>query len=923
MKIIFIKISAFITIAFVQTLTFASNELSVLTDAVGSTKPGYMDKVVLIIEPHGGNFEQSLYIEYSDHNQFPGNKNIEIVHRFELPEGSVINDMWLWIGDSVMQAIMYDTWTATAIYDSIVTNKRDPALLKKKGNQYELHVYPLESGSFRKVKINIITPVKWIGENATAELPLRMLNANNLNTKPLEILFRQKSNVWGEPKIYELPQQEFGYLIDTSGFNYKTTKIDDISELNSLKISYATIFIEGKFVTSYEDKSGKSYFQLGILPSDFFDLTQDLTSKKLLYAIDLSGNKNKDLDYLLPNIKNIMNNGMKEGFEFELLVSGAGRINKLTNGLTSYSTQNVEGILNDFSQGPFADSIKINTKPSLIFTDHDAKNSWNFEGIEEYADVETYSNITSAFSSFNKAQIIAAYRHGYDDPINQDQLNAMLTPLDSFFVRGGRLVTYFDYNRNSGELLARHFIPSLSSNHFQATAQTIYRNDNGNIGKNFPEEFDHNFVGILSYDDPDVKIEVMTANGDPVIISKKIRNGLLIVVDIWQIKDDGAMKSIISPPLLGLNKTSNNLLLSELLQNISQLQNNNSFDKCILFSNSDSIFTENSAISFVDEYLYTFSKAPKFNCINLLDGESINPPSISIHNELFYGSGYLLNLLSSNTGGLHFETYKNDWDYIASLSNYALNPLMNNLDMQIIVDNGSSNVIESREVNPIKSDPNKPLFFIGKTDGKNQINFNLTATFNELENPIQRNIEFLFSHDTTKYESLIPSLLANEQLNDFFSEAVIDTAKIVNLAIEHNLLTDFTALLALEPNDTIHFIENPYDEGGLTVVEDNKNEISDSLRIDVYPNPFNNQVQIKLFVRNESKLNLTIYNILGQKIVSIASNKTFSGSYSYTWRGQNSFGNYVSTGVYILRGEITETNSNKMEIITKKLLYLK
>ena len=103
----------------------ASNELSVLTSGVGSSRPGYIKQSVLVVEPHGGYVEQSLYLEYTDNNQFPGRSDVEIVHRFELPEGSVINDLWLWIGDEVMQAIMLDTWTATAIYDSIVTNRHE------------------------------------------------------------------------------------------------------------------------------------------------------------------------------------------------------------------------------------------------------------------------------------------------------------------------------------------------------------------------------------------------------------------------------------------------------------------------------------------------------------------------------------------------------------------------------------------------------------------------------------------------------------------------------------------------------------------------------------------------------------------------------------------------------------------------------
>jgi hypothetical protein len=902
---------------------FASNELSVLTDAVGSSKPGYMDKVVLVIEPHGGYFEQSLYIKYADHNQFPGNKNVEVIHRFELPEGSVINDMWLWIGDSVMQAIMLDTWTATAIYDSIVTNKRDPALLKKMGNQYELHVYPLESGSFRKIKINIITPVKWIGENATAELPFRMLNANNTNTKPIEILFRKKMDSWGEPSIIEFPQSSFSNLTDTLGYNFSYLMVDDIGQQNSLKLSYSTTFNEGKFISGFEDKSQKSYFQLGILPSDLFNLEQDLSPTKNLYTIDLSGNKNKNIDYLLPNISNIMNAGMKEGDQFSIIISGANKIKNISNGWQNYVQSSVNNLLNDFQESSFADSISVNKKPNIVFCDNDAKNSWDFEGIEEFADVEYHNNIMTAVANFNKADIITAYRHGYDDIINQDQLNQLLTPLDSFFVKGGRLVTYFDHNRNSGELLARHYIPSLESGYIHAESQTLYRNEDGNIGLSFPEQIDRNFVGILKYNDLNVKNELVNSNGEPAVISKRIRNGLIVVVSIWQIKDDGAMKSMMSPPLLGLNETSSNLLLPNLLTTISDEYRTSSFDKCVLFSNSDSIYTEMTTNDFTTNYLSEFDTIPRFNTINLLDGLSINPPSIMIDNNLYYGSGYLLSEITSMSGGIHFETYKNDWDHIASLSNYALNPLLTEFNLDVEVDDGNGNLIEIREVNPIRNDPNKPLFFIAETDGQSKAKFNISAKFEGIDEPIEKNFEFLFSHDSTKYEVLIPSLLANEELNDMFNVDNLDTLGIVNLAIQHNLLTDFTALLALEPNDTLHFMENPFDEGGLTDIEDDAPTNSDSLSVEVYPNPFNNQVKVKLVLNELSNINISIYNILGQKVIDIERNKNAENSYSFIWNGKNSFGMNVATGLYILRVDVTGITTNKKELITKKLLYLK
>ena len=315
---------------------FASNQISVLTDGVGSTRPGYLKYSALVVEPHGGYVEQSLYLEYTDNNQFFGHSDVEIVHRFELPEGSVVNDLWLWIGDDVMQAIMLDTWTATAIYDSIVTNRRDPALLKKKGNQYELHIYPLTSGSFRKVKISFITPTKWFGDKATAELPFKLLNANNAGQKPLDILFRQKKDQWNKPSVLESPQFEFEHLKDTLDYKYSLLHLDNISYLGSLNLSFTTNFNDGNYFSLTQDKSGHSLFQLGILPGDFFDLTADNSPKKILVGLDLSGKLNKNIDQLLPNITNVMNSALKDGDSYEVIVSGADSIKNISGGWKSY-----------------------------------------------------------------------------------------------------------------------------------------------------------------------------------------------------------------------------------------------------------------------------------------------------------------------------------------------------------------------------------------------------------------------------------------------------------------------------------------------------------------------------------------------------------------------------------------------------------
>jgi hypothetical protein len=67
-----------------------------------------------------------------------------------------------------------------------------------------------------------------------------------------------------------------------------------------------------------------------------------------------------------------------------------------------------------------------------------------------------------------------------------------------------------------------------------------------------------------------------------------------------------------------------------------------------------------------------------------------------------------------------------------------------------------------------------------------------------------------------------------------------------------------------------------------------------------FPNPFNDLTEIKFDVSKQEKLELTIYNILGEKIISLA-NRTFNPGqgYSVYWDGKNSNGERVSSGVYL------------------------
>jgi hypothetical protein len=68
-----------------------------------------------------------------------------------------------------------------------------------------------------------------------------------------------------------------------------------------------------------------------------------------------------------------------------------------------------------------------------------------------------------------------------------------------------------------------------------------------------------------------------------------------------------------------------------------------------------------------------------------------------------------------------------------------------------------------------------------------------------------------------------------------------------------------------------------------------------------YPNPFSDYTTIKFELTKKSKMNITIYNVLGN-VVKVLLNETFdAGMHEVLWEGTDSRGIRVNPGVYLYR----------------------
>ncbi len=96
-----------------------------------------------------------------------------------------------------------------------------------------------------------------------------------------------------------------------------------------------------------------------------------------------------------------------------------------------------------------------------------------------------------------------------------------------------------------------------------------------------------------------------------------------------------------------------------------------------------------------------------------------------------------------------------------------------------------------------------------------------------------------------------------------------------------------------------------------TDVDDDKTELPVSFHLSQnYPNPFNPSTEIRFSLPKRSAIRLTVFNLLGQVVSTLADGAYSAGEYRVRWNGQDTSGEPVASGIYFYRldaGEFTQT----------------
>ena len=124
--------------------------------------------------------------------------------------------------------------------------------------------------------------------------------------------------------------------------------------------------------------------------------------------------------------------------------------------------------------------------------------------------------------------------------------------------------------------------------------------------------------------------------------------------------------------------------------------------------------------------------------------------------------------------------------------------------------------------------------------------------------------------------------------------------------------------ISFENNDTIGSPLEPAELVFLSTADDD-NEITpaNSIDLNIYPNPFNPETSVSFHLNSSQLVNLTVYNLKGQKVVNLISKVLPEGRHTAIWNGIDMHNRQAGSGIYFF------TLMLPKQIITQKTLLLK
>ncbi len=167
--------------------------------------------------------------------------------------------------------------------------------------------------------------------------------------------------------------------------------------------------------------------------------------------------------------------------------------------------------------------------------------------------------------------------------------------------------------------------------------------------------------------------------------------------------------------------------------------------------------------------------------------------------------------------------------------------------------------------------------------------------------------------------------LLSEGVTDGFGAYVLDavaSGAVTVLVDRHGYNANQTSFVVNENVFTMNNVNLVMSPSGVTSVSDNMIPESFALNQN-YPNPFNPTTTISFQLPVMSRVNLSVFNVLGQEVATLMNDEVAAGNHNIVWMGKGNAGNAIASGIYFYRLSASAMIGGKEFSSMRKMLLLK
>jgi hypothetical protein len=147
------------------------------------------------------------------------------------------------------------------------------------------------------------------------------------------------------------------------------------------------------------------------------------------------------------------------------------------------------------------------------------------------------------------------------------------------------------------------------------------------------------------------------------------------------------------------------------------------------------------------------------------------------------------------------------------------------------------------------------------------------------------------------------------------------TMRYFDQVLQQNVTVNMLTTFSVDMTDAGDLAPVNIFSGGLTSVEEGPAGVPTEFALGQnYPNPFNPTTSIEFSVVQSAMTDISVYDVLGKKVATLAAEMLTPGNYKVTWDGTNSVGSGVASGVYFVRMNAQAENGVNFSAMRKLLL---